>query len=352
MNVVQVALLVALGAVALISCSTRRPSGKKVMYVKADTVKVSVAEAPLEYPGRVKASEEVNLAFQVAGKLRHIHVGDGEIVRKGQLVAELDDRDYKIQLEAAEAEYNNVKADAERVIRLYNEGATTASNYDKARYGLQQISAKYENCRNRLEDTKIYSPFQGKVQKHYHDAPAVVGAGMPILCLVSGESLEMEINVPAKEYSSVGRDCRFEASFGFLEDRAVPLRYLGTSPKANANQLYTVRLAIAGNENGVAPGMNGMVKVYSREGRSEGVSVPSSAIFSDNGKSCIWLLSDGVVGKRQVEVHDLRSDGTMTVVSGISSGDVIVTAGVHKLTEGQAVKVLPAASSTNVGGLL
>lgn len=52
---------------------------------------------------------------------------------------------------------------------------------------------------------------------------------MPVLCLVSGESLEVEINVPAKEYSSIGRNCRFEASFGFLQDKAVELRYLSTS---------------------------------------------------------------------------------------------------------------------------
>lgn len=352
MKVVQITLLVALGAMTLVSCATRQTDGKKEMYVKADTVRASGVAAPFEYPGKVKASDEVNMAFQVAGKLKRIYVGDGEIVSKGQLVAELDDRDYRIQLEAVEAEYNNVKADAERVMRLYKEGATTASNYDKARYGLQQITAKYENCKNQLEDTKIYSPFSGKVQKHYYDAPAVVGAGMPILSLVSGESLEIEINVPAKEYSSIGRGCRFEATFGFLQDKAVALRYLSTSPKANANQLYTVRLAIAGNDKGVAPGMNAMVKVYSAEGQAEGVAVPSSAIFNDNGKSCVWLLSGGVVGKREVDVGDLRSDGTMTVLSGISSGDVIVTAGVHKLNEGQAVRVLPATTSTNVGGLL
>ncbi len=352
MNVVQVTLLVALGAMTLASCSTRRTGGQKVMYVKADTVRASGAAKPVEYPGKVKASEEVNLSFLVAGKLKRIHVGDGDVVRKGQLVAELEDRDYRIQLEAAEAEYNNVKADAERVMRLYNEGATTASNYDKARYGLQQITAKYENCRNQLEDTKIYSPFSGRVQKHYYDAPAVVGAGMPVLCLVSGESLEVEINVPAKEYSSIGRNCRFEASFGFLQDKAVELRYLGTSPKANANQLYSVRLVIVGKDAGVAPGMNAMVKVYPQDGKSGGVAVPASAIFRDGGESCVWLLSGGAAAKRTVEVDDLRQDGTMTILSGIAAGDVIVTAGVHKLVEGQTVKILPKATSTNVGGLL
>ncbi len=175
---------------------------------------------------------------------------------------------------------------------------------------------------------------------------------MPVLCLVSGESLEVEINVPAKEYSSIGRNCRFEASFGFLQDKAVELRYLSTSPKANANQLYAVRLAIAGKDAGVAPGMNAMVKVYSQDGQTEGMAAPASAIFSDGGKSCVWLLSGEVVAKRTVEVDDLRSDGTMTILSGIAAGDVIVTAGVHKLLEGQAVKVLPKTASTNVGGLL
>ncbi len=352
MNVVRVSLTVALGAVMLASCSTRRTDGQKVMYVKVDTVRASDAATLFEYPGKVKASEEVNLSFQVAGKLKRIHVGDGGVVRKGQLVAELDDRDYRVQLEAAEAEYNSVKADAERVMRLYKERATTASNYDKARYGLQQIEAKYENCKNQLEDTKIYSPFSGKVQKHYYDAPAVVGAGMPVLYLVSGESLEVEINVPAKEYSSVGRNCRFEASFGFLQDKAVELRYLGTSPKVNANQLYSVRLAIAGKDAGVAPGMNAMVKVYPHGGKAPGVAVPASAIFSDGWKSCVWLLSGGAVTKRTVEVEDLRPDGTMTILSGVAAGDVIVTAGVHKLVEGQTVKALPKAASTNVGGLL
>ena len=128
------------------------------------------------------------------------------------------------------------------------------------------------------------------------------------------------------------------ASFGFLQDKAVELRYLSTSPKANANQLYAVRLAIAGKDAGVAPGMNAMVKVYSQDVQTEGMAVPASAIFSDGGKSCVWLLSGEVVAKRTVEVDDLRSDGTMTILSGIAAGDVIVTAGVHKLVEEQAVK--------------
>lgn len=341
-----------LASVVMTSCARQVERAENVQYVKTETVGVCEKIVPLEYPGRVKAAEEVNLSFQVAGKLKKIHVGDGESVTRGQLLAELDDRDYALQLEATEAEYTNVKVDAERVMRLYRENAVTASNYDKARYGLKQMEAKYENCKNQLADTKIYAPFSGKVQKHYFDAPSVVGAGMRVLSIVSGDSLEVEIYVPAKDYSRMTEACCYEASFDFLQGRSVPLRYIAVSPKANANQLYTVRLAIDGAQRNIAPGMNSIVKIYEKGKRNGEIAVPSSALFGDDGKSCVWILSDGRAEKRQVKVGTFRSDGTVTILKGLAPGEEIITAGVYKLTEGQCVKALPKVASSNVGGLL
>ncbi len=349
-NVLQIGCVLA--SVMTVSCVRQGESVEKVQYVKTETVGVSEKERPLEYPGRVKASQEVGMSFQVAGKLKKIYVGDGESVTRGQLLAELDDRDYRLQLEAAEAEYTNVKVDAERVMRLYHENAVTASNYDKARYGLKQMESKYENCRNQLADTKIYAPFSGKVQKHYFDAPSVVGAGMRVLSVISGDSLEVEINVPAKDYLLVNGKCRYEAGFDFLNGRSVPLRYIAASPKANANQLYTIRLAIDSDKPAVAPGMNAIVKIYEKKSGGSVISVPSSSIFADNGKSCVWILSDGRVEKRQVELGAIRSDGMVAVLNGLALGEEVITAGVQKLIEGQRVKALPKVASSNVGGLL
>lgn len=104
------------------------------------------------------------MAFKLNGTLMQVHVGEGDRVRKGQLIAELDPRDYRLQLEATEAEYLNIKSEAERVMALYADSVGTADAYDKARFGLQQITAKYENARNQLADTKIYAPFDGYVQ--------------------------------------------------------------------------------------------------------------------------------------------------------------------------------------------
>jgi len=339
-------------SVAAVSCAQQGESAKKVQYVKTETAGICEKVITLEYPGKVKASKEANMSFQVAGKLKTIYVGDGESVTEGQLLAELDDSEYRLQMEAAKAEYTNTKVDAERVMRLYKENAVTASNYDKARYGLKQIEAKYENCKNQLAYTKIYAPFTGKVQKHYFDAPSVVGAGMRVLSLVSGESLEVEINVPAKDYLLINKDCRYESSFDFMQGHSVPLRFIAASPKANANQLYTIRLAIDARQGDVAPGMNAIVKIYEKRERNEQISVPSSALLSEDGESCLWIFSDGQARKRPVKAGAVRSDGTVTILSGLTPGEEIITAGAHKLTEGQRVKALPKASSTNVGGLL
>ena len=143
---------------------------------QVDTAETYGSGRTLEFPGRVKAAEEVNLAFQIPGTLLRVHAGQGTSVRQGELIAELDERDYRLRLEAVEAEYESIRAEAERVIALYADSVATPDAYDKARYGLRQIEAKYESCRNQLADTKIYAPFDGIVQRRLFDPPTVVAA--------------------------------------------------------------------------------------------------------------------------------------------------------------------------------
>lgn len=335
------------------SCKDAKKVQEKTAVVKIDTARAYGHAVRLEFPGKVTAAQETNLAFQVAGKLRKIHGDAGTFIRKGQVIAELDDRDYKLQLNAAEAEYNSIKAEAERVFALYRDSATTAANYDKARYGLEQISAKYENCRNQLADTKLTAPFDGYVQKTYYDAPAIVGAGMPVVCFISSGSPEVVINIPGSEYPKFREYSDFQAAFDFLPGRTTPLSLLSISPKANANQLYSVRFSIAGNPAEIAPGMNTMVSLDCNAESGGRCSIPSSALFSKDGRSLVWILGSGnTVSAREVRIESLRSDGEAVISGGLEAGEIIVTSGVHKIAEGEKVKILPKASATNAGGLL
>lgn len=337
------------------SCGGRETAEKKVTNVRLFTVESSDAVSVQDFPGRVVAAEEVNLAFKVGGTLMRMYVEEGSRVVKGQLVAEMDTRDYQVQLDATEAEYMRIKSEAERVMALYADSVSTADAYDKARYGLKQITAKYENARNQLADTKIYAPFNGYVQKRLFDPPTVVAAGMPVVTFVSGERPEIEINIPASTYVRRNEIAAFSTSFDFIQGRTVSLRLLSIAPKANANQLYTVRLAVPeGLPVQPSPGMNAMVNVAFRGTADENTSIPSSALFEKEGKSCVWVYDEksGTIGQRMVSVEHIDIKGRAIVTQGVSAGERIVVVGVHKLNDGQAVKPVSSESKTNIGGLL
>lgn len=337
------------------SCNSKETKEKKVTSVQLFTVRNSEAVSVQDFPGRVMAAEEVNLAFKVSGTLNHVHVEEGHRISKGQLIAEIDPRDYQIQLEATEAEYLKIKTEAERVIALYDDSVTTADAYDKARYGLQQITAKYENARNQLADTKIYAPFDGYIQKRLFDPPTVVSAGMPVVTLVSAGRQEIEINIPASTYLKRAEIASFSVSFAFLPEQDIPLSLISMAPKANANQLYTVRLAIPDNISPQpSPGMNAMVKVTFRDTINGKTEIPSSALLNKDGQSCVWVYDKekGNIRQRIVSVERLDTKGHAIVTQGITEGEQIVIVGVHKLTDNQQVTPTTSQTETNIGDLL
>ena len=112
-------LLTGFLAVLLTSCGQRVQNTDSKPAVKIDTVLSADRQIALQFPGRVKAAQDISLSFRVSGTIQYMHVNDGAYVRKGQLLAELDPTDYQIQLDATEAEYQSVKAEAERVMALY-----------------------------------------------------------------------------------------------------------------------------------------------------------------------------------------------------------------------------------------
>ncbi len=335
-------------------CRGRRSADIRVPLVRIDTVEAYDRSRVLQFPGRVEAAAEVNMAFKVSGTLLAFPVEQGAFVRKGELVAELDPRDYRLQLDAVEAEYRSIEAEAGRVMALYADSVVTPDAYDKARYGLRQIRAKYENCKNQLADTKIYAPFDGYVQRYLFDPATVIGMGIPVLTFVSAGTPEVVINIPGSEYVRREDFVAFEAVFDFWPDRKIPLRLLGISPKANANQLYGLRLGIASDVRPQpSPGMNTMVHVICKPADGGQVCVPAAALFARDDKSYVWVYGpDGTIRSREVCVESLHTDGRAVIGSGVEVGEQIVTAGVHGLREGKKVAPIPAMSKTNVGGML
>ena len=179
---------------------------------------------------------------------------------------------------------------------------------------------------------------------------------MPVLSMVGQGTPEVEINLPAAEYIRRGQFSDYQCTFDIYPGKVYPLQLIGITHKANANQLYTMRLKLE-TEGLPMPsaGMNTMVSIRLNDGESNELKVASGAVLLKDGVSGVFVYhpQDSTVTFERVDVVRLTSDGQTVITSPhIKAGDIVVSAGVHAIHEGEKVRPLPAQTSTTVGGLL
>lgn len=345
-----------LGCMVFLSCDHKDSRPNIVQSVFISEVETASKVGATTFTGKTKAVSEVNLAFRLAGQIERVLVKEGDYVKKGQVVARMDNRDYSVQLAAVRAEYEQVKGDAERIMALYAEGNVTASNYDKARYGLQQVTQKLKNCENRLADTELRSSVDGYVQTKFHEAGETVSEGMPVLSVFESGKIEVEIKVSSSDFVDIDKFKNFYCSFESIGKETFPLRVARVNKEANSSQLYVVRLMLVGpyDIQKITPGMTAMVYAEIPERESDGnVCVPSSSVLYQDEKTQVFVYRPDscTVHLRDIKVQTVNRDGTM-LVEGLKGGEKIVVSGVRHLDDGQKVNVLKKPSSSNVGGLL
>lgn len=350
-------------ATLFVACGQKEQAPAEAPLVRLTQVQQVSESAHTSYPGRTQAINTSNVAFRVSGTLAQVKVKEGDAVHAGQVIATMDDRDYKVQYAATEAEYLQVKADCERVIALYEDGSATAQQYDKARYGLEQITAKFQHAKDQLADCQLKAPYNGYIQTVLHESHETVSAGMPIVSLFCSNGVEIVINIPASEYVQADLFGSYSASFDVLPNQTFPLKLISIAQRANANQLYEVRLLLENNGSNretvrkITPGMTALVDIQFKEGSESPVEIPTGAVFHKGDQSYVYVFEaqgdgKGVIRQTPVAVASLKSAGTMKVLSGLHIGQQVVESGVHHLTDGQQVRPNPTPSKENVGGLL
>jgi len=316
---------------------------------EADTFEVR------SFSGMIWEASEINLAFRVAGPIQKIYVKSGDYVKAGQLVAQIDQRDYEVQLQAAQAQYDQVSAEAGRVVELHNRQSVAGNDYDKAVAGEKMVAAQLKNARDQLNDTRLLSPVSGYIQKVNFIANELVDAGMPVATLIDVGHYVVEADIPVSIYIDRNKIVSFTGFQPIFPDEVIPLELLSFSKKANNNQLYRMQLRLnPANHPKLAPGMDIMVKITLLNGTEAKVCTPISALFNEGGKTFVWIYTpeNNEVSKREVITGNITGTGKIIIEKGLRKGEQVVVAGVNQLKENQKVEPVEQVSETNIGGLL
>jgi len=304
------------------------------------------------YAGDVRARYQSNLGFRVAGKIDSRRIDMGARVRKGQVLATLAPEDAKLAetgsaaaLAAARADLSLADAELERHRQLLDKKYISQALFDArvnqqkaAKARLDQAVAQMQSSRNQSTYNQLRADADGVITAVLAEVGQVVSAGAPVLSLAHAGDLEVEIDVPESRFADFkpGRNLIIELWSDASKRYSGKIREV--APEANAQtRTYAVRVSFDHADQSVQLGMTARVFLTDTEAAAA-VLIPLAALYEKNGKTAVWVIDpvSHKVSLREVRVGKYREDG-VSIISGLSASETLVTAGVHKLSEGQLV---------------
>jgi RND family efflux transporter MFP subunit len=344
-------------------CGTPAPEPEPIRPVRVEPVFATGGSRVRTFAGSARAGLESRLSFKVAGTVQRLAVAVGDRVRAGQLLAELDPRDYELQVEDAEAALRQARARArnaganlDRVRGLYENNNASRTEYDAARADYDSASAhvaslekKLELARSRLDYTRLRAPLDGAIADLTVEVSENVQPGQTIATLTAGQQPEVEIAIPEAFIGRMREGQDVTVSFDALPGRtfAAVVTEVGVTSTGLATT-YPVTVRLTDEASDVRPGMAAEVSIVfeSEQGRSR-ILVPAFAVGEDRNGRFVFVATEGegrygVVRRREVQVGELTGEG-LEIVAGLEEGELLVTAGVSRLRDGLEVR-LPSAT--------
>ena len=301
------------------------------------------------FPGVVVANKKVDLAFQVAGQIIELPIAKGQDVEEGQLLAKLDQRNYRHDLESAEAELLRAKAQHGRFQELLHSDAISEAAYDEAKATYLRAIADHGVAEKAFEDTTLEAPFKGLVADKEVENFENVLAKQQILSLQDISYVDVEVNLPEQYVTQRGQISHGETVVNSVARiSAIPGREFEIVLKEYVTdadpitQTYKVVVTMpAPDDVNVLPGMT--ADLVFRGSRDDAVfNLPVNSVATDEtGNRYVWVINpeSSTVTKRIVTVGELAND-QIQVIDGVEVGEKIVTAGVPYLTEGMKVRIM------------
>ncbi len=277
----------------------------------------SLSRIEKSYSGVVSPDQFSDLAFKMSGPLVAMNVLEGQRVKKGQVVAEIDPTDYKLDYDAKRASFQKASSQMQRAEKLLAKNAISMQEFETTQASYTNAKSAFENAQNTLNDTKLRAPFDGFIQKKYVENYQRVQPGQGVVCLINPAQAKV------KEYVEASPDGAGVPVFLYIDDPEFDLKKYKVSVGFSCRVIVNIE--------------NDVVK--------EGITVPLSAVVFDNNlnSKIVFIYNPST---QKVELRKVSDEGIIVgrndlIVSGnIEPGEQVVSAGASYLVDGQQVKIL------------
>ncbi len=305
------------------------------------------------FPARIEASRRADLSFRVNGTVSKVLVKEGNAVREGQLLMQLDATDYELALKDRRAQYENAQRNFNRAKELIGNGAISKLDFDRMQAQFTSTQAAFEQAEQNVAYTRLLAPFAGVIAKRYVENFEEVQAKETVLTLHDPDSLDVKINLPDVLVRSFRKSAPTQSAnvpatvqFEGRDERFALTRKEVATTADKETQTYEVTFSMPSAPGLIIlPGMSATVTLDLRA-VTDGPSIhwlPQTAVLGGadlSPKVSIYDNATGAVEGRSVSVGRLDGD-RIEVLDGLVDGDRVVSTGVAYLAEGMNVTLMP-----------
>jgi RND family efflux transporter MFP subunit len=350
----KISMLIFAGLV-VVGCDKSASSPQEVSELVRPT-RIAIAESTTAemkrvFPATIEASRHSALAFRVSGQLRELPVTAGMDVKKGDVLARLDQADFNNALADRQARYDLARIQFTQIESLIQKKYASQTKLDEARANLKAAAAALATATDNLSYTTLLAPFDGAIGRVDIENFQSVQAQVPVIELQDTHEIDINFSVPEVLLTQLdpkvdAKSACAEVRFESQSEQSFTACYKkhDSVPDAVTRTYRVVFSMIKPLAFRILPGMSVSIEldltgVLLDEPGGNAVSVPLSAVFEKESKTFVWRLNTEM-RTELVQVSVLRIIGEKMLINGISSGDRIVMAGVAHIQSGQKVRVI------------
>lgn len=339
--------VIALGAYILMQNKAKNEAETAVVSEKNTTVAVRTATVKFGMPdtdymanGTFEPSQELEFPAENSGRVVRVLVDEGDTVRKGQVLAVIKGDQLSIELQNAQAAYQNALADSQRYENAFKTGGVTKQQLDQAKLNLVNAKSRLDHAKISYGDASIKSSINGIVNKRNIEPGSVVSPGTVLFELVNVSTLKLKVTVTEQQVAGlkVGTEVPVKASV--FADKEFKGKISFIAPKADESLNFPVEIEIANNPGSeLKAGMYGSAIFGQGKAQQQVVTVPRTAFVGGVGNNQIFVVNDSIVKLTKVTSGRIFGE-EVEILGGLKEGDEVVTSGQINLQDGTKVSVI------------
>ncbi|MBU0675548.1 MAG: efflux RND transporter periplasmic adaptor subunit [Proteobacteria bacterium] len=293
----------------------------------------------LNLPGVIEPWIDLELLSKINGAIIEVPVREGDRLTKGEVIARVDQEDYRIALDAADSAAKLAVANLDRTRSLFKKGLTPQAELDAMENQVQTTRAARDNAQLMLSRCTITAPTSGVIRRLDAKIGLQLNNGDPIARILQIDKVKGVIGIPESDVTSVARLDQVTLTLQALDNRTIiGTKYFLASSPENLARLYNLELAIDNPDRSILPGMFVKADIIKQQ-VPDGLSVPLYAILTRNGDRFVYIDQDGIAHRRLIELG-ITEDWRVQITKGLAAGDRVIVEGHRGVEEGQELNIV------------